>query len=135
MPIIFPTVTKIGPSADAVIDAKADPHVEFMQSTGVERTVSGQDRYTGSLRCRWTYPNRLLTGEEFYQLKNLVGENASATVYMDIPTQTLNTTTYEPAIVTYKAVMHWPEEDVRIVRYNKWQIPDDGILFSQLEPI
>ncbi len=128
----FPTVTKIGPSADAVVDALADPHVEFIPGPSPEQGGCGQDSYTGLPRCRWTYPNRLLTGEEFYQLKSLVGDNPSADVIIDIPTQTINLSTYTPVVSTYSAIMHWPEEDVRVVRYNKWEMPDDGILFTQL---
>lgn len=129
------TVVKIGATVGSVEDVKIEPHVEFLPGIAQERTITRQDRYVGGQRCRWTYPDQLLSGEQFYQLKSLVGEDASATVYIDIPTQTINTTTYVPQVATYQAIMHWPEEDVFMVSDSRWQLPGDGILFTQLTPV
>ncbi len=131
----FTTDIKIGSSLDTVEDVKIKPHVEYIPGVDTQQSVDASDRYVGSPRCRWTYPDRELTGEQYYQLKNLVGQNASATVYIDIPTQTLDTTTYQPVITTYQAIMNWPEEGVTRIMYNRWQIPDDGIIFTQLVAI
>lgn len=128
------SIAKIGSNANNVTGVLIEPHVEFMVGAAMDRTVTSQDRFVGNPRCRWTYPDRLLSGEEFWQLKDLVGNEASANVVIDIPTQTINTTTYQPEIVTYNAIMHWPEENVRVVSHNRWQLPD-GILFTNLEPL
>lgn len=128
----FATNIKIGASLATIEDVKIEPHVEFFRGEAKEKSVSSQDRNIGSPRCRWTYPDRELTGEQFYQLKNLVGQNASVTVYIDVRTQALDITTYQPIVASYQALMHWPEEGVTRIKYNRWQIPDEGILFTQL---
>ena len=128
------TVAKIGPDKNSVTDVLIEPHVEFMQGATGDRTVTSQDRFVGSPRCRWTYPDRILEGEQFYQLKSLVGSGASASVVIDIPTQEINTTSYRPEIVTYNAIMHWPEREIRLDGNHRWQIPN-GILFTNLTPL
>jgi hypothetical protein len=60
----------------------------------------------------------------------LVGDNASASVYIDIPTWDVNPATYTPVVAAYSAVMHWPEEGVKIVRLNQWELPE--IMFTGL---
>ncbi len=133
----FATNVKIGANADSIEDVKIEPHVEYLPSSevGKEKLGCGNSQWFGAPRCRWTYPDRLLTGEQFYQLKNLVGDAPSAPVVIDIPTQDLSITTYTPIITTYQATMHWPLEGVTIIHTNRWQIPDDGIMFTNLEPL
>jgi hypothetical protein len=131
----YTTDVKIGPDVNSVQDVKIEPHVEFLPGISRERTVTSQEKYVGGLRCRWTYPNRQLTGEQYYQLKSLVGEQMSGPVVIDIPTQTMNTATYTPVVATYNAIMHWPEKGVTRVSFNQWQFPNDGILFTQLTSI
>lgn len=126
---------KIGTTVNTVEDVKIEPHVEFIAGREIRRSLSGQDRYIGGSRCRWTYPDRLLTGEQFWQLKNLVGDDPSVSVIVDLPTQTLDTTTYQPTVVAYSAIMHWPEEGIIQVNQNRWTIPDEGILFTNLVPV
>jgi hypothetical protein len=127
----FTTSVKIGADVNSVQDVKIEPHVEFLPGL-VERSTCREDTLVSSARCRWTYPDRLLTGEQFHQLQSLVGEDASTSVVMDIPTQTLDLSTYTPQITTYSAVMHWPEEGVTRIAFNQWQFPDEGILFTKL---
>lgn len=128
-------VTRIGLTKETMTDTLMEPIVEFTPGADVERTVASTDRYVGSARCRWTFPDRLLKGEEFHQLKNLVKDDASVTVYIDIPTQTIDTSTYRPIVTAYQCVMHWPLEDVRMVSHYRWQFPDEGILFTRLIPV
>lgn len=128
------TNVKIGTTVNNVEDVLWEPHVEYMPGAKIEQNICGQDNYTGSARCRWTYPNHALTGEEFYQLQNIVGNNASASVIIDIPTQALDISTYQPLVATYQAIMHWPREGVRQTTHNRWTI-EDGILFTELEPL
>lgn len=128
----FSTVVKIGATASTIEDVKVEPIVEYLPGSSRDKTVTGQEKWVGGLRCRWTYPDRLLSGEQFYQLKSLVGNSASASVVIDIPTQTINLTTYLPVVATYNAIMHWPEEGVTQISMNRWAISDDGILFTQL---
>jgi hypothetical protein len=130
----FATNVKIGANVNSVEDVKIEPHVEFLPGL-VERGTCREDTLVSSARCRWTYPDRLLSGEQFYQLQSLVGEDASASVVIDIPTQTLDLSTYTPEITTYNAIMHWPAEGVTRVAFNLWQFPDEGILFTRLASI
>lgn len=131
----MPYTVKIGPDVNNVADVLIEPVIEFFEAAEVEENVCNKSQYTGSARCRWTYPDRLLEGEQFYQLKSLVGNEASANVVMDIPGQEVSIETYEPVISTYNAVMHWPEEGVVMVSNYRWKLPDDGILFTNLEAI
>lgn len=130
----FETHVRIGSSVATMTDVKVEPHVEFMLSEEFDKVVCGKTKATGYPRCRWTYPTMLLDGEQYYQLQALVANEASATVYLDIPTNEIDVTTYEPVIGTYQAIMNWPPEGVHRVRYNQWEFPDDGILFTNLEP-
>jgi hypothetical protein len=127
--------TRIGLTVATMEDTKVEPHVEFTPGATIERTTCNQSRWVGAPRCRWTYPDRLLEGEQFYQLKVLVGNEASADVFIDIPTQTMDMSTYQPLVTAYQAVMHWPAEGVTRVSHNRWQIPDDGIEFTELKPV
>lgn len=133
----FATNVKIGADSGSVADVKIEPHVEFMPGSekGKEKAGCGKSLWFGEPRCRWTYPDRLLTGEQFYQLQNLVGGAPSASVVIDIPTQDLDILSYAPVITTYQATMHWPEEGVTLAHTNRWIIPSDGILFTNLEPL
>jgi hypothetical protein len=126
----WPTNIRIGASIATMADVKIEPHVEFIPAESIEEQMCGGDDWRGQPRCRWTYPDRLLTGEQFYQLKSLVGDNASASVYIDIPTWDVNPATYTPVVAAYSAVMHWPEEGVKIVRLNQWELPE--IMFTGL---
>jgi len=128
----YPTTSKIGATIGTVVDTKIEPHVEFIPGERVEKKGCTGGTYFGGPRCRWTYPDQLLNGEQFYQLQSLVGENASADVVIDTPTQTMNLATYNPQIITYSATMHWPAEDVIMVSDSRWTLPDDGILFTNL---
>lgn len=129
-----PTAIRIGATSGTRADVKIVPHIEFLPGQ-IDVTLCGAQRHVGFPRCRWTYPDRELTGEQFYQLKSLVGENASATVYIDVPTQTLDISTYTPVVASYEAIMNWPEEGVIQGLYERWLIPDDGIVFTNLRPI
>lgn len=127
------SVSKIGKDINSVTDVLIEPHIEFFPGASVEENACNKTQYVGKPRCRWTYPDRLLEGEEFYQLKSLVGNEASANVVIDIPTQTLALESYEPLTASYNAVMHWPGEGVTMVSNHRWTIPD-GILFTNLVP-
>jgi hypothetical protein len=129
----WPVSVRIGTTIANMEAVLIEPHVEFMPGTRTTRTLSKQDRWVGAPRCRWTYPDLQLEGEQYYQLKKQLSGGAAGTVYIDIPTQTLNTTTYRPIITAYKAIMHWPLEDVTREQHNRWTLPDDGILFTHLE--
>lgn len=130
----FETEIFIGATAGSLEAVKIEPHVEFSISGEVERVVCGKSKATGYPRCRWTYPDRLLSGEQYYQLQSLVGNEASANVYIVTPTNEISITTYEPIHTTYQAIMNWPAEGVRRVHHNLWEI-EDGILFTNLEPV
>jgi len=131
----FATDIRIGSSVGSMEDVRIEPHVEFMQGgEETEKIVCGKVKSVGYPRCRWTYPNMRLTGEQFQQLHSLVGSEMSASVTLDIPVQTIDVTTYQPTIATYNAIMVWPKEGVTREMYNEWVLPDDGILFTNLEP-
>ena len=130
----FTTDVRIGASIATMEDVKVEPHVEFLDAGGgVEKVVCGEVKAVGYPRCRWTYPDRRLTGEQYYQLRSLVENDMSADVYIDIPTNQINVLTYEPVVATYSGVLNWPEEGVRRTIYNQWEI-EDGILFTNLVP-
>jgi hypothetical protein len=73
-----------------------------------------------------------LTGEEFYQFAGLVGDNPSVSVYITTSTQKMNLETYTPLYVTYQGILIWPESDVVMTKYNEWEFPDEGLLFTNL---
>ena len=126
------TTIRIGLQGTTPAKVLIEPHIEFLPGHNPERTLSGGSRWQGSPRCRWTYPDRLLTGEQFHQLQNLVGDNPTVAVVMDVPTQRMDPATYQPAVVTYNAIMHWPQEEVMMESAYRWRLPDDGILFTDL---
>jgi len=130
-----PTSTQIGLTYDAMADVKVEPFVEFMTGSNPERTVCGGSRWQGSPKCRWTFPGRLLTGEEMYQYTSLWGDNPSVAVYITTSTQRIDPTTYQPAYTTYSAILHKPEEDLMMRRYYQWEVPDEGLLFTNLTGI
>lgn len=129
----FNTDIKIGLTYETMAEVKIEPIVEFIPGSEQERNPCGGDSYQTSPRCRWTYPDRELTGEQFYQLKSLVGNSPSANVYFTTPTQTINPATYQPIVVAYSGVLHWPDEGVMMGRYYRWVMPDDGLLFTNLQ--
>lgn len=81
-------------------------------------------RGMGALRCRLSWDKVELTGQEYYQLRQLVGRNPSAQVYIRLPLDVVDTTSYEPLWYTYQAQFHWPVEGVMQGNYNRWQMPD-----------
>jgi len=127
------TNIQIGLTQATMEDVKVDPIVEFFPGTNPERNVCGGATWQGSPQCRWTYPDRLLTGEQFYQLQQLVGDAPTVAVYMTVPTQRVDPATYQPSVVSYYGIMHWPEEGVMVENFYRWKLPDDGILFTNLQ--
>lgn len=119
----YKTVVRIGSSIATMADVKIEPHVEF-QPGETERTVSGHTKAVGSPRLVWSYPDRRLTGAQYHQLKNLVGDSMSAVVYVDVPVNNLSVTTYAPVVATYQGILQWPAEGVKRVMYNEWTLPD-----------
>lgn len=130
----FPTVTRIGLTVGGLADTKIAPVTAFLQASETRATVCGAQVAAAGPRAIWRYPDRKLTGQQYYQLKSLVGQNMSAEVVIVTPTQEVSTTTYEPVLATYNAVMNWPAEGVELEYKNMWTIPDDGIVFTQLTP-
>ena len=127
-----PTSTRIGLTYDTMEDVKVEPFVEFMAGTNPERAVCGGSRWQGSPKCRWTFPNIELEPEQMYQYTSLWGDNPSVAVYIATSTQRIDPTTYQPAYTNYSAIMHRPESDLQMTRYYRWEIPDEGILFTNL---
>lgn len=122
--------TAIGASYDGMADTKIEPIVEWFDYEAVVPGACGGDAGIGTARCRWTYPDRRLTGEQYYQLRSLVGgDKLSATVFIKTPTLDVSPVTYLPLVATYEAVMDWPQEGVKLGLYNEWIIPDDGLMF------
>jgi predicted carbohydrate-binding protein with CBM5 and CBM33 domain len=128
----LPTVTQIGTTVGNLADTKVAPVANYLPATATRGTVCGAQVAADGPRIIWKYPDRKLTGEQYYQLKNLVGENLSADVVIKTPTQQVSTSTYEPVIATYNATMLWPAQGVDLVYKNMWTIPDDGIIFINL---
>lgn len=122
--------TKIGTSYDGMADTKIEPIVEWFDNEYVTRGGCGGDAGNGNPRCRWTYPNRRLTGEQYYQLRSIVGNALSATVFIQTPTMDVDTTAYLPLVATYEAIMRWPASGIRLSLYNEWEFPDEGLLFN-----
>lgn len=119
----YRTVVRIGSTVGTMEDVKIEPIIEY-QPGETERTVSGHTTAVGSPRLIWSYPDRRLTGPQFYQLKNLVGDKMSATVYVDVPVNNLSTSTYGPLVATYQGILQWPSEGVKRIMYNEWELPD-----------
>lgn len=130
----FPVVTRIGTNLGNLEDTKVAPVVQFTPAPQTRRTVCGAQVAAAPQAVAWTYPGRKLKGDQFHQLKKFVGDNMSAPVVIETPTENVSTTTYLPIIATYNAVMNWPSEGVELVPINQWELPDDGIVFTQLTP-
>ncbi|MBD3261306.1 MAG: hypothetical protein GF334_06410 [Candidatus Altiarchaeales archaeon] len=124
---------KIGTTKFNMEHFKVTPHIEFIEGTQRKKDACGGSRWTGPAKMRLTWPNRELEGEQFYQLKNIVGSNPSASVYIDVPTQILNTDTYQPITSAYYGILQWPDEGVRMTRYYRWTLPEVEI--TNLTPI
>lgn len=128
----FPTRSKIGTTQFNMQDLKVEPVVTFMHNT--ERTVGGGSKRT-SLECLWEFPDRMLEGDQYYQLKNIMGDSASTPVIIDVVTDEVDAVNYEPIVATYQAIMHWPDPDtVNLVAKNRWEITD-GIKFTGLRTL
>ena len=128
----FVVLARIGPDSGSLEDVRVQPFVEYRVTTGGERTLDALVRGGGEPEVIWTFPDMLLDGEQYYQFKALVGDDLSAPVAIQTPTQNVNTVTYTPQVVTYDAIMRWPESDVVVINYNRWQIPSEGIRFTNL---
>ena len=128
----FAVTCQIGPSLPGLEDVRVQPMVEFKITSVSRDFLCGQHLKVGDPVSVWRYPDMLLSGVQYYQLKSLVGDKLSANVVIQTPTQNMNLTTYAPQLVTYSAVMVWPEKDVMVVSQNRWGFPGDGISFINL---
>lgn len=115
---------KIGTTPFNMEFFKVTPHVEFRPGTERKRDACGGSVWTGPAKIVMTWPERELEGEQFYQLKNMVGDNPSVRVYFDMPTQTLDVTTYQPTVVAYTGILQWPDEGVMMSKYYRWTMPE-----------
>jgi len=124
---------KIGTTKFNMLPFRVTPHVEFRPGTERKRDACGGSVWTGPAKCVLTWPEMELEGEQFYQLQSIVGNNPSARVYMDIPTQTLNTTTYQPIVSAYTGILQWPDEGVMMTHFYRWEMPEVEV--TNLSPI
>jgi hypothetical protein len=104
---------------------KVEPEVEYAL-TQTEDVVCGETVPVGFDRVIWRYPNKELSAEQYYQLYKQTNGAASASVYIRVPTREVElvATTYQVVYATYAAVMHWPEEGLKLGRFKRWEIPD-----------
>lgn len=101
-----------------------EPSVEVFYSGDPAMALDKSNRGLGSLRCRLSWNKIELTGEEYYQLRRLVGRNPSGAVFIRIPTDHVSPVDYQPVWYTYQAELHWPGEGVMQGLYNRWIMPD-----------
>jgi hypothetical protein len=104
---------------------KVEPHVEYAL-TNKEDVVCGESVPVGFDRVIWTYPNKELSAEQYYQLYKQTDGAASGSVYIRVPTREVSLvgSTYQVTYATYAAVMHWPEEGLTRGKYDRWEIPE-----------
>lgn len=129
----FPTRTRIGTTLGNLEDTKAGPIVEFKTATETRRTLCGSNVAANRPSVVWNYPDMMLSGPQYHQLKKFVGSNMSASVIIQTPTQEVSDATFKAIVATYQATMLWPEDGIEETTFDRWTI-EDGIEFTDLLP-
>jgi len=107
----FAARCQIGASQATLTDVKTEPWSSFENSRRRESGIAPSVKGLGHAFAVWDYSEIPLSHSQYYQLKNLIGDNSSVTVFIRTPTNTPTPgSTYAVTLATYEAVMTIAED-------------------------